>query len=708
MGIKNTFIKIFDNERYIRVETLYGTAKEMHSRGFALFNSIYNMIDLPDDFDYKEYVGKKIDIIKRYDEVLNQYDVIRESWEVGLVYFANERKIHMPDHIGIIDEKSLYSLKEQIVNNYQIIKEYNLIVRKYRLIKSSYFEGLNRFVRIYPSPYVYETIDFMKYVNSNERTIKSFDYVIKKYDQLLSNRKEAIRLFLNIKGVVQVDYSIKEKVISNERRINQIHQTLSEYKSTKALCPNAVKFYLSEHAPDLQSFVFIKNHREVFQTAEIFYRKVSERLKSKLFLFDLSEKDLTSVSLDNHNAKKDFHDYIATKTVSYNDPVFSMPNDVNVFFDIIQSPLFPKIQRKEETLADLCNIAKIANQNTYTLSSGLSLIIGKEDAILGFYKENGIHDSLSFSSIIDYFSDKRLKDYLDLYEKEKGIRNQASHIANYYSKGFKACFPAAMYWGTEWTIGQCMDVINKEKIIIQKNGEIEAAERRQQEQEERERIERQRRQREAESNRLLSKISHWYTNKYGIKHMWMYAYLPTSSDIYADEDEWDVRNLIWAFKNNPSKPARHYTYSEAMNRIVDNAVLILQKDFGSDLNKITLVCVPSSNRTINERRFETFSDELCKRTGMTNAFSKIEIIEEAVPRRDGGTGDPVLRFDKTFFKDRYILIFDDITTTGRSVALIKQKMNELGAKTLGALTIGKTIHEHVSEDPISIYKRFYS
>ena len=144
-----------------------------------------------------------------------------------------------------------------------------------------------------------------------------------------------------------------------------------------------------------------------------------------------------------------------------------------------------------------------------------------------------------------------------------------------------------------------------------------------------------------------------------------------------------------------------------MKIIVKNAVLILEKDLGSDLSKITLVCVPSSNKDINERRFKAFSEELCEKTGMTNAFPKIEITQDAIPERDGGTGNPVLSFDNSFFKNRYILIFDDIMTTGRSIERIRQQMIKMGATPIGALTIGKTIHEHVSEDPISLYKRPY-
>lgn len=729
MGIRNTFIRFFDNERYLQVETLYNTAKEKYYRGFALFNSINSMVDLPNDFDYKEIVCENIDTIKHYDSVLKSYDEIRKNSKEGLAYYVNEKKMRMPDHMGILEEKDQFQLKETLVGSAKTIKEYTSIIKTYNQIKYKHRDGFDRFISLNISQDVDGTIGFMRLICSKERKILNYDNVIKQYNRLLSKRKGAIRLFLNRDDIEQVAYTTKEEVVSNEGKIEQINSILKEYLSIKSLYPNAVDSYLAEHTPDVKSLTFIKDHLELFQISELFYIKVSEKHKNTLCLFGLSEKDLTSVSMDSHKAKMFFLEYLSMKKASYNEPVFSMENDISVFFKYIQdsarsllgasqiiNPDGTRVANKyfkasrsfqwdKENLSDLCEITRLAHQNNYTLRQVYSLIVKKKDDILSYYNMKGKAASLTFSLIIDYFTDKDLREYLELLENEKDIRSKASYIAFQYRKGLKACCPSSVSWGENRTIEQCMEIINKEKLIMQKNTDIENEERKQREQEEREREERLRRQKESEKNRLISKLSSWYTNAYGIKHMWMYAYLPTNCGIYANDEEWDIRNLIWAFKNNPSKPARHYTYSEALNVIVKNAVLILEKDLGSDLSKITLVCVPSSNKVINERRFKAFSEQLCKETGMTNAFSKIEIIQDAIPKREGGTTDAVLRFDCSFFKNRYILIFDDIMTSGRSVEHLRQQMNQMGAMTIGALTIGKTIYEHVAEDPISFYKR---
>lgn len=78
---------------------------------------------------------------------------------------------------------------------------------------------------------------------------------------------------------------------------------------------------------------------------------------------------------------------------------------------------------------------------------------------------------------------------------------------------------------------------------------------------------------------------------------------------------------------------------------------------------------------------------------MENAFGHIQIVEDAVPKHLGGTGIPVLQFDESFFKDKYVILFDDIITKGNSMLRFKNKLESCGATVIAGVSIGKTHHE---------------
>ena len=56
--------------------------------------------------------------------------------------------------------------------------------------------------------------------------------------------------------------------------------------------------------------------------------------------------------------------------------------------------------------------------------------------------------------------------------------------------------------------------------------------------------------------------------------------------------------------------------------------------------------------------------------------------------------------DSDFFKDKYVILFDDVITTGASVERFKNKMENAGATVIAALSVGKTKHERQNTQPI--------
>ena len=57
------------------------------------------------------------------------------------------------------------------------------------------------------------------------------------------------------------------------------------------------------------------------------------------------------------------------------------------------------------------------------------------------------------------------------------------------------------------------------------------------------------------------------------------------------------------------------------------------------------------------------------------------------------------QFDENSFKGKFVLLFDDVSTTGASIYNYKMRIEKLGAKVIGACTIGRTKHERGTTPP---------
>lgn len=209
----------------------------------------------------------------------------------------------------------------------------------------------------------------------------------------------------------------------------------------------------------------------------------------------------------------------------------------------------------------------------------------------------------------------------------------------------------------------------------------------------------------AELNGLISCTTSWTQPTRSSVHCFsIYNYYPTTCDWDASEDEWNVRNLIWDFKANPNKPQSEIEiknrHERAVNGILPKINRVLNRFFGNQKSKLTLVCIPSSKRIVTERRYKDFSEQLCNETGMTNGYSHVYIAEEGDAAHLGGVVQAQFSVDSSFFKDKYVILFDDVITSGKSMERFKRLLESVGATVIGGLSIGKTKHERQSSNPI--------
>ena len=141
-------------------------------------------------------------------------------------------------------------------------------------------------------------------------------------------------------------------------------------------------------------------------------------------------------------------------------------------------------------------------------------------------------------------------------------------------------------------------------------------------------------------------------------------------------------------------------HEESVAILMPNIIRCLKHFFGAYLDKLTLVCLPSSKRDVTERRYKDFSAILTERTGMINAYAHIKVTREGGAKHLGESGAPVFEIDPFFFKNKYILLFDDVITTGSSMDKLANLFSSVGAVVIGGMSIGRTRHTRELRNPI--------
>ena len=194
---------------------------------------------------------------------------------------------------------------------------------------------------------------------------------------------------------------------------------------------------------------------------------------------------------------------------------------------------------------------------------------------------------------------------------------------------------------------------------------------------------------------LIECVGLWDTLLGGLKYTYLFYYYPTTCEFEANEEEWANRRTVWNFKNNPERISP-FAHANTLNKVIAMIKTKLLSSFSEEgLKYLTLVCIPASSQAKTQARYEEFSSRICEELGMINAFPHITVTEERLEKHLGGTNTDTdkLSFDEDFFKGKYVLLFDDIITSGDSMRTFQRKIEALGATVVGGLCLGKTKHE---------------
>lgn len=308
-------------------------------------------------------------------------------------------------------------------------------------------------------------------------------------------------------------------------------------------------------------------------------------------------------------------------------------------------------------------------------------------------------------------------------EAKERKRNEAIELARKYPEATKHFF--SEFWGinksviydTDITIERAEKLLTKryffESEEIKYNAiyrakveaQKEAEHRRQEAKREAERREAERKRREEELARKIKEaeirnlpttlpacVASWNSHSFSsLKHKYYYDYYTYS--LYkenATSSMWDTWRTVWHFKNDPSKNVSVFEHDTALQKVINLVENTLRTTFGSKTEYLTLVCLTASTQRKTELRYKDFAEKVCSDLKMANAYPHIKVVEDGSAKHDGGDGSRKVSYDRNFFKDKYIILFDDVRTSGRSLEQERSILESFGATVICAITIAQT------------------
>ena len=180
----------------------------------------------------------------------------------------------------------------------------------------------------------------------------------------------------------------------------------------------------------------------------------------------------------------------------------------------------------------------------------------------------------------------------------------------------------------------------------------------------------------------------WKHLSNGLPYKWVvdYASLNAYGNYELSSEDWEKRDYIVNFKGN-SELTTEQDHQQALQKAISDITNLVKENFGETAKQLTLMCIPASTRANTKRRFEEFSEIVCKNTGMSNAYPLISWTTKRNP--DEEEEEDQYMIDNDALKDKEVLLFDDIIASGGSICRFSSKIKDMGANVVAAIALGK-------------------
>lgn len=646
--MKATLTYIFKRKLYKDVVAKYAAATTQYSLAYDLWTN-HHSYQPNDSFEWKSFVASNFSNIETIDSWIQNYNSIKQRKRDGILW--------------LFQEKGFFQIPELGYNEYKLINDCLPQITRYQ-----------------------------GYVD--------------KYNSLIARSKEAVDRFLS-KSTGKYTNNEIERIATHEHEIIQIANILELAKSCRNKYPRSWKVFakrkeLSDISiPELKSIT-----EEAFNIKESFlvlYEHDEELVKliagPQLYPLDsfsqeaLDQADELAIILANRDIAP----------IEHVDFKVSLDNETELKRAILDSTYYGERCNFADsfTISDFYKYRRDFDDIDIHFDDALIKLKENESAVKAYNQERG---NKATTYIEDYLRivtrGSSLYDYIEKYKKEKEQREQAQRIKRNYERGYNALFNSIDPETS--SLSDVLAIISAESRIINKDRELEEIERQRREAEHKRQEQLRKAQEVAE---LKSCVQSWYQpSRSCVNCFSLYYYYPTNWPWDASEDEWDVRNLIWDFKANPNRPQSEQEiknrHERAVHKVIPRLTRVIQHYFGHKKTELTLVCIPSSKKIVTERRYKDLAEELCGSTGMRNGYGYVNVVSDGQARHLGGTEQAQFSVDASFFKGRYVLLFDDVITSGASMEQFKRLLEASGATVIGGLSIGKTKHERQGLNPI--------
>ena len=638
-----------------------------------------------------------------YKAVINAYSKISGNYSVAYEIWLRQRSL---------THSQKYEFKQYIYDHFNEIDEIQAVLNKGKRILKKFPKAIEWLFyadnKKYPSVFHYE--DY-KYLVDNYNIIKGYDRNIEIYKDILRNNKKAVSRFA------------KDNQYSNEfLTINAVIHSIDKIKKINTILNNANSIKLEFHyllwdhlfakgrsIDDIPLEELAKLQRSDFLRASDFISAYSKkRNQSKLIIGSdiLPTEAITSETKQqieyalqvNAMPLLEIKDIYADTYVSeselqraiLNSVTYSKSSKIKIESSTIL--IFYRLRKKLDAINKTFDEIDLYIRDNFNLLKEYSYNNGETKAIT----------KTTFEKIIN--DDKSLQDFIKTKKKEKDQRDLARNIEIEYRLGFSAIFGNSVNFDT-CDISKIINIIDRREEIRA----CDAKEKRKEaEQKELEQKMREQKRIKNEIEFLRNCTASWpRPRNVNLPCFSLYYYYPTTCDWSAGDEEWWVRKLIWNFKASPNTPQSEETIVKLHNSaeviVIPYIKKVLLHFLGSELNKLTLVCIPSSKKIVTERRYKTFSENLCKETGMINGYPFVKLITEGDSAHLGGINNSEYALEQSFFRGKFVLIFDDVITSGRSMNKIKIQLESCGAFVIGGISLGFTKHEYQGDNPINQY-----
>ncbi|MBD5231849.1 MAG: phosphoribosyltransferase [Bacteroidales bacterium] len=636
-------------------------------------------------------------VLATYEQAVTQYAKAFDIWN---------------QHFGLINSDS-YSDKKKVfthfaeiinVNNWVSFSDRYLRTNKEAIVWLFYDKQQTSTL---PSNLSYSDYHF---IASNEKDLNQYIVSLNKFDSLLLNHKDAVFYFLATPSC-NFSFDIKHKVVSNEEIILEISKFISFAKEVSSLFPKAWALFSGNCPVSSLSLEKLKS-----------VGKYQFSIKEKfLELYDKSPKLVALIygapllSISSFNSDEIEKEAVVTKLFTDNTPsepntnfVIGLDNSDSLkrailgtlhygseckFADSVAISQFYYIKFQLETIdATFDDAIKKVNENAEAIKAYNSIHYSKECIFVGNYVDS-----------ID--PDDPLYSFIESFNRLKLIRDKVSVLKESFPLAFNEQFPGVNTAScSEETLNL---IISSSDSLKSRNNTLKQIESDRLEAE-RKKIEHQKLLSDYNSLKLCT--TDWYfPNRSSLPCFSLYYYYPVSCDWEATDKEWDIRNCIWDFKGNKHTNLPDFELKKrrlkALNYFFHDFQHVLSHFFGNQISKLTFVTLPASTKMDTDRRFESFSKFICSELNMTNGFDHIHIIKDGLsknsPNNTSGRSIPAeLTLDEEFFKNKFVILFDDVITSGATLERFRKRLEAAGAFVIGAISLGKTKHTRQNGQPM--------